>query len=132
MPTGIDKFMIRNEYTSDVQTIEDLGMCNLPQQLETFQGKFNSNYQDTDLCYRLVLTVNFNPYLCSGKCITLKFSKQSKFGLLAMEFTGSWLIIESAVTVDCETSRAFTQITVAKPGINVDPLNPFIFEFFGI
>lgn len=131
-PTGTDKFTIRNQYTEDLRSVDDLGICKLPQQLETFQGKVNGNYQDSDTAYRLSLVVDYNPYVVSGRTINLEFTKESKFGLFSIEFTGNWLILESKKTVSCETGRAFSNLIVSKSGINVDFNNNFLKEFFGI
>lgn len=130
-PEGVNKFTIQNETSNRCFTIENQGLSLLPNQVETHLARQNANMQDSDLSYRVIILVRFNPYCVSGKVVQLNFSKTSKLGLTALEFTGNWLIVESSVVCG-QDGIAMSQLTLSKPGIILDPTNPFLATYFGV
>ena len=129
---GINKFTIMNQYTqNNYYQVEDYGLCLTPDQIETFLGRQNSYYQDTGTTYRVIIIVRYNPYVVSGKTVNLQFAKTNKLGLISSEFMGSWLVCESKKL--CDTSgRAWSQLTLCKGGVIVDPINPYQAAMFGV
>lgn len=129
---GLNKFTILNSATQNqLFSVNDFGLGFMPQQLETFLGRQNSKYQDSDTSYRVVIIVHFNPYCVAGKTIEIIFSKASKFDLPSSEFFGNWLILSSKVLVS-DSGTQYSQLVLCKSGVIVDPTNPYQALFFGL
>jgi hypothetical protein len=127
---GQGKLLIqrRNRPTGKFSEITYFGLQDETNGEELFKGYKNYFYRDTAMCYRMIIVVQFNPKLVSGKVITLELSKQTSDNLPATEYAGNWVICESYHWINGE-GFPYTQLTISKPKIQLDS-NHILFNDF--
>lgn len=127
-----DYLLIRNEYIpTQENTYTKVVYAGIQQEennKEYYEGYKNYFYRDSAMSYRMVIKTDFDPNCISGKTVTIKVQKQSKDNEIAQEFSGNWLICESAHAMN-EQGIPYSQLTLTKPRIKLDSTHPFIKEF---
>jgi len=128
--SGNDKLLIRRQYisTSESTSHDYFGIQDEMNNVELYKGYKNGKYKNTNLSYRMIIVVQFNPKIVSGKTISIRIEKQTKNNEIAQEYMGKWLICESKHLFD-KDGMPYSQLTISKPKIGVDNDHPFVGDF---
>jgi len=105
-----------------------LGISHQQDSKEYFRGLKNSVYTDTNLSYRMTLMTQFDVKCIAGKTITIQVESQMKNKEIAVEYSGTWLIIKSKHLID-QDGVPYSKLTIAKPKIAIDSDHPFKKDF---
>ena len=126
-----EKLLIRRQNISNLggnSSNEYFGIQDETNNAEFYKGYKNGKYKNSNLSYRMVIVVQFNPKIVSGKTISIAVQKQTKNNEWAQEYAGNWLICESKHLFD-KDGVPYTQLTISKPRIAIDGDHPFINDF---
>lgn len=126
-----EKLLIRKQYVDDPAgafTHDYVGILDEENSVEYFKGYKNSQYKNSNMSYRMIIVVQFNPKIVSGKTISIKIQKATKDNEIAQEYAGIWLVCESAHLFD-KDGVPYSQLTVSKPKIAIDSDHPFKGDF---
>jgi hypothetical protein len=128
--TENEKLLIRKQYipTSDNTSHDYYGIMDEENGAELYKGFKNGKYKNTNMCYRMIIIVQFSPKLVSGKTVSIKIKKSTKNNEVAQEYAGTWLICESMHLFDRD-GEAYSQLTISKPKIAIDSKHPFKGDF---
>lgn len=118
-----DTILVRNEYIPKEENTSHsyFGIQDEENGLEQYNGFINNFYRDTALCYRMVIVVETEDNLVSGKCVTITVDNNEDE--IAQEYQGKWLICDSTHTMN-EQGIAYTQLIISKPKIQLDSDHP--------
>lgn len=124
----LTKLLVRKQYIpatpSDVKYMGILSSIDT----EMYNGYKNYFYRDTALCYRMVLVVQFDHKLVSGKTVEIEIEKANNDNEIATEYSGKWLICESSHTIN-EEGIPYSQLVISKPKIQIDKDHVFYDDF---
>jgi hypothetical protein len=99
-----------------------------------YQALLNNYYLNTLTAYRMVVMVDYDSVLATGKVINLTNIKSKvENKLFNWEYVGNWLIIESNLHYHISDAKAkpMLNLTLARPAINIYQKHPLIKEFIG-
>ena len=125
-PKGTSKMMVRTDYLN-VNQIQNFGLVETTD-INNLKGRYNTSFINSDMSYRMTILDTFDPNLVAGKTISIKVHKANSNGVQSPEYGGNWLIISSEVKMNCE-GFPVSQITIAKPSIEVSKDNTFLADF---
>lgn len=123
-----DKFLVRSQYITEPTDNMYLGIMDPVADKEYYQGVINNQYCNTDLSYRLIIVVHYNPRAVAGKVVKLNFQKATAQNQYSQEYNGNWLICASDHVSDPDWAP-YTQLTLSKQGITVDSDHAFVSDF---
>jgi hypothetical protein len=99
-----------------------------------YQALLNNYYLNTLTAYRMIVMVDYDSVLATGKVINLTNIKSKvENKLFNWEYVGNWLIIESNLHYHISDAKAkpMLNLTLARPAINIYQKHPLIKEFIG-
>lgn len=99
-----------------------------------YQALLNTYYLNSLTAYRLVVMVDYDSALATGKTVkitNIKSKVENK--LFNWEYIGNWLIIESSLMYHISDAKAkpMLNLTLSRPAVNVYQKHPLIKEFIG-
>lgn len=121
--TGKDRFLLRKNYVQTNKIIDFKLKEN--EDTENFLGRENILYQDSNLSYRVLITIQFNPRAVAGKTININIEKSTNNNQLSSEFSGNWLIVSSEHLMDFDMAP-YTKLILAKSSIAINKDWPYI------
>lgn len=124
--TSKDKFTIRNKTIDQKTRSIQIGLLENTE-IENFKGKINNLFINTNLNYRMGITIRFNPQAVAGKVINMSIDRADT-NLKFQEFSGNWIIAESEHFCS-QDGIPFSKLLLCKPSINITQKNPFWGEF---
>lgn len=127
---GQNKYSVRRQYLDKVRAIRNFGIVDNNYQQAHYKGWVNNQYIDSlTFPYRIKATINLNTALCAGKVVETKFrSIDEQKDNKATEYSGNWLILESAHGID-ENGEAITTLDLGKSTVNINKKHPFYVDF---
>jgi hypothetical protein len=124
--TPLIRKSIRNRDVQDYPYFGIVNDVNLDKPF--FEGSKNGLYIDSSACYRLPITISFNPKAVSGKKLTLKVSSSFDNKLSLTEYSTDWIIGESKIYSDAD-GAPYQRLELVRPNIQIDSNHPLKKDF---
>jgi hypothetical protein len=111
---------------ANVQTILDFGLKELTD-IDNFIGRQNITYQDTNVCNRVGITIQFHPYCVAGKTVEIEICRSTDNDHPSLQYSGNWLILESEHYMDIDMAP-YTRLLLGRGATPTDKNYAFINE----
>jgi hypothetical protein len=124
-----EKFLLQKQKQRKIRNTY-LGLIDNKEEKAFKSGVINNLFLESMLPVRLEITTFFNPKVTSGKTIDIEINSGTRKNEKMSELSGKWLVCQASHYMDTD-GVPFSQLEIAKTGVNIDEANKYAKEFLG-